>query len=151
MAFDAVERNGRFGRIQCQRDKESSSRGRRKKRVFLCRWTVKIKVGDKPIPASFLKTEGRGDARWGDRPEREGRIEELVSGQNPGPEGPPRSRKRQENREQKEMSGEERLPEERWRKVGVSETLRGRRSEEMTQSNTSSPRGSEVSFESQRG
>ena len=25
-----------------------------------------------------------GDARWGDRPEREGRIEELVGGQNPG-------------------------------------------------------------------
>ena len=33
----------------------------------------------------------------------------------------------------KEMSGEERLPEERWRRVGVSGSLRGRRSEEMTQ------------------
>ena len=51
----------------------------------------------------------------------------------------------------KEMSGEERLPEERWRRVGVSGSLRGRRSEEMTQSNTSSPRGSEVPLESQRG
>ena len=49
------------------------------------------------------------------------------------------------------MSGEERLPEERWRRVGVSEPLRERRSEEMTQSNTSSPRGSEVPLESQRG
>ena len=39
------------------------------------------------------------------------------------------------------MSGEERLPEERWRRVGVSGSLRGRRSEEMTQSNTFSPRG----------
>ena len=38
------------------------------------------------------------------------------------------------------MSGEERLPEERWRRVGMSGSLRGRRSEEMTQSNTSSPR-----------
>ena len=46
----------------------------------------------------------------------------------------------------KEMSGEE-----RWRRGGASESLRGRRSEDMTQSNTSSPRGSEVSFESQRG
>ena len=35
------------------------------------------------------------------------------------------------------MSGEERLPEERWRRVGVSGSLRGRRSEETTQSNTS--------------
>ena len=51
----------------------------------------------------------------------------------------------------KEMSGEERLPDERWRRVGVSGSLRGRRSEEVTQSNTSSPRGSEVPLESQRG
>ena len=40
---------------------------------------------------------------------------------------------------------------ERWRRVGVSGSLRGRRSEEMTQSNISSPRGSEVPPESQRG
>ena len=51
----------------------------------------------------------------------------------------------------KEMSGVERLPEERCRKVGVSESLRRRKSEDMTQSNTSSPRGSEVPLESQRG
>ena len=50
----------------------------------------------------------------------------------------------------KEMSGEERLPEERWRRVGVSGSLRGRRSEEMTQSNTSSQWGSEVPLESQK-
>ena len=60
MAFDATERNGRFGRIQCQRGKESSSRGKRKRRVFLCKRTVGVKVGDKAIPASFLKIEGRG-------------------------------------------------------------------------------------------
>ena len=59
MAFDAAERNGRFGRIQCQRAKESSSRGKRKRRVFLCRRTVGVKVGDKVIPASSLKDEGR--------------------------------------------------------------------------------------------
>ena len=51
----------------------------------------------------------------------------------------------------KEMSGEERLPEEHCRKVGVSESLRGRRSEKMNQSNTSSPRGLDVPLESQRG
>ena len=49
------------------------------------------------------------------------------------------------------MSEEERLPEERWRRVGVSGSLRGKRSEEMTQSNTSSPRGSEVPLDSQKG
>ena len=36
-------------------------------------------------------------------------------------------------------------------KVGVSGSLKGRRSEEMTESNTSSPRGSEIPLESQRG
>ena len=30
------------------------------RQVFLCRWTVKVKVGGKPILASFLKIEGRG-------------------------------------------------------------------------------------------
>ena len=48
------------------------------------------------------------------------------------------------------MLGEEQLADERWRRVGVSGSLRERRSEEMTQSNTFSPRGSEVSLESQR-
>ena len=43
-AFDAAERNGRYGCIQCQRGKESSSRGKRKRRVFLCRKTVGVKV-----------------------------------------------------------------------------------------------------------
>ena len=56
MAFDAAERNGRFGRIHCQRSKESS---RRKKRIFLRRRTMRVKVGGKVIPASFLKIEGR--------------------------------------------------------------------------------------------
>ena len=45
----------------------------------------------------------------------------------------------------KEMSGEERC-----RRVGVLGSLRGKRSEEMNQSNTSSSQGSEVPFESQR-
>ena len=60
MAFDAAERNGRFGRIQWQRDKKSSSRGKRKRRVFLRKRTVRFKIGDKVIPASFQKVEGRG-------------------------------------------------------------------------------------------
>ena len=51
----------------------------------------------------------------------------------------------------KEITGEERLLEERWRRVGISGSLRGRRSEEMTQSNTFSPLGSEVPLELQRG
>ena len=59
-AFDAAERNGRFGRIQCQRAKESSSSSRkRKRRIFLCRRTVRVKVGGKVIPASSLKIEER--------------------------------------------------------------------------------------------
>ena len=62
-AFNAAERNGRFGRIQCQRGKENSSRGKRKRRVLLCRGTVKVNVGGEAIPASFLKSKEGG--RWG--------------------------------------------------------------------------------------
>ena len=49
------------------------------------------------------------------------------------------------------MSEEKQLPEERWRRVGISGSLRERRSEEMTQLNTSSPQWSEVLLESHRG
>ena len=105
MAFDAAERNKRLGRIQCQRGEESSSREKRKRRLFLCRKTVRAKVRCKAIPASFLKVEGRADSRWGDRTEREGQIEELVDDQNPGPEVPPKSKKGQEKREQRRCQG----------------------------------------------
>ena len=55
------------------------------------------KARDKVIPASFPKVEGRGTpARV-----REGQIEELVGGQNPGLEAPLRSNKGQERREQR--------------------------------------------------
>ena len=47
------------------------------------------------------------------------------------------------------MSGEEQLPEEQCRRVGVSGSLREKILEEMTQSNTSSRQQSEVPLESQ--
>ena len=58
LAFDAAERNGRFGHIQCQRNKESS-RGKRKRRIFLCKRTVRVEVISKVIPTGSLKIEGR--------------------------------------------------------------------------------------------
>ena len=39
------------------------------------------------------------------------------------------------------MPGEERLPKERWKRIGISGSLRGRKSEEMSQLKTSSPWG----------
>ena len=60
IAFDAAKRNGKFGRIQCQRSKESSSIRKRKRRVFLCRKIARVEVKDKVIPASFLKID-----EWG--------------------------------------------------------------------------------------
>ena len=87
---------------------------------------------------------------WGKRPKKERRLVELVSDQNPSSEAPPRSKKGRERREQKEMSEEEQMPEERWRRVSMSWSLRERRSEEMTQLNTSVPWGLEVPFEPQR-
>ena len=141
-AFDAAERNGRFGRIQCQRGEKNSSRGKR--RVLICRETVRVKVGGKAILASFLKVEGRGTLVGAkDRSERG--MDRRI-GRWSEPKSPSTSQEQDKAREKgaKKMSGEE-----RWRRVGVSGSLRGRRSE-MTQSNTSSSRGSEVPLESQR-
>ena len=76
---------------------------------------MRVKVGGKIIPASFMKIEGRGTL-VGAIGRREGQIEELVVGQNPGPEALPEAREEGE----KEMSGEE-----RWRRVGVSGSLKG--------------------------
>ena len=59
-----------------------------------------VKVKGKVIPASFLKVEGEGTL-VGEKDRREGQIEELVGGQNLGPEAPPRSSKGQDKREQK--------------------------------------------------
>ena len=58
MAFDAAERNGRFDRFHYQRSNESSSRRKRKRRVFLCKSRVRVEAKSKVIPMSFLKIEG---------------------------------------------------------------------------------------------
>ena len=101
MAFDAAERNGGFGRIQCHSGKKSSSRGKRKRRVFLCRRTARVKVEGKVHLSELSENSRKDDARWGERPEREEQIEELINDQNPGPETPPMSKKGQEKREQR--------------------------------------------------
>ena len=53
LAFDAAERNEKFGRIQCQRSKESNSVEKRNREVFLCRRIVRVKVKGKVVPTSF--------------------------------------------------------------------------------------------------
>ena len=98
LAFDEAKRNGRFGCIQCQRSEESSGRGKRKRRVFLYRRSVRVEINGKVIQASFLKIE-KGDVRWGGRPKKERRLIELVGDQNPGFEAPPRIEKERERRE----------------------------------------------------
>ena len=45
--------------IQCQRSKENSSKGKKKRQVFLCRRTGTVKVKSKVIRTSFLKIQGR--------------------------------------------------------------------------------------------
>ena len=131
------------------REVKSSSREKRKRQVFLCRRTVRVNVGGKPIPARFLKIEGRGTL-IGAKDQKERGIDRRIGRWS---ERSSTSQEQERTREEgaKEMSGEERPPEERWRRVGVSESLRGRRSEEMIQLNTSSLWGSDIPLESQRG
>ena len=59
LSFDAAERKGKLATFS-DRKIEISSRGKRKRRVFLCRRTVRVKVKGKVIPMSFLKIEERG-------------------------------------------------------------------------------------------
>ena len=60
LKVDGAEGNGKFGRIQCQKSKESSSRGTKKWQLFLCRRIVRVEVKDKLIPKSSLKIYRRG-------------------------------------------------------------------------------------------
>ena len=53
---------------------------------------MRVLVGGKVILASVVKVEGRGTLVGGKRSEREGRIKELVDGQNPGSEAFPTSK-----------------------------------------------------------
>ena len=83
MSFDALERIRRFNRIQCQRSKVSS-RGKKKRQVFLCRRTVRVKVKGKVIPTSFLKIKEGGrslERKTGERGmvSRIGRLSEPRS------------------------------------------------------------------------
>ena len=92
--------------------------------------TVKGKV----IPTSFLKIVGRGSLVE----VKNKRLLELVGDQNPGPKTPPRG--------EREV-GKGNVRGRAMEKIRYVWVIRRRRSEEMTQSNTSSPLGSEVPFE----
>ena len=98
---------------------------------------------DKFIPACFLKVEGRGTLVGA----KKGWLVELVGDHNPGPEALPKS-KRGGNKEEVRGGATASGAMEKSRYVRIIE---GEMSEEMTQSNTYSPRGSEVPFEYQRG
>ena len=45
-------------------------------------------------PSELSESCRKGGACWSERPQRKGQIKELVGGQNPDPEAPPRSKKR---------------------------------------------------------
>ena len=103
MAFDTAKKNGNCGRIQCQRNKDNSRRGKRG--VFLCRWTVRIDEKGKVISTIFLKIEGRGRTLG----RKNGELVESVGDQSPSSEAPPGAREEGA----KKTSGKEQLPEER--------------------------------------
>ena len=110
---------------------------------------MRVKVKGKIIPASFLKIEGWGNARWGERREREGQLGELVDDQNSGPEASPKGKIERESGSKRDVRGvaTARGAIENSRYVRV---IGSGRSQEMTQLNTFSPRGLKVSFESLR-
>ena len=58
LAFGAAERNGKSGRIQCQRSEKSSNKGRKEESIPLQK-DSKGRNESKVIPTSFLEIEGR--------------------------------------------------------------------------------------------
>ena len=89
---------------------------------------MRIKENGKVAPASFLKIEKKGPFVGAEEWRKGGKLVEVGGDQNPIP-GAPRRCKGAREEGAKEMLGEERRLEEQWRRVGVSESLRGRRSE----------------------
>ena len=82
----------------------------------------------------------------GQKTEKEGRLEELVGNQKPGPEAPPMSKIGKERREQRKCQGRS----DCHKQMEKSTYVRVIGREDMIQLNTSSSQGSEVPFESQR-
>ena len=56
-------------------------------------------------PNELSENSRKADVRWGERPEKEGRLVELVGDPNPGSEAPPRSKIEQERKKQKRCQG----------------------------------------------
>ena len=108
-----------------------------------------VKAEGKVVSASFLNVERRRTL-VGVKDQREGEIKELASNRNPAPKAPPMSKKGREGREQRKCQRRSNCQRSNRRRVVMSGSLRARRLEEMNQSNTFSPRGSKVTFESQR-
>ena len=83
-----------------------------------------VKVRTKIIPASFLKVEGRGSSLGQKTGER---GTDRIIGRWSESRSCSISQEQERAREEgaKEMSGEERLPVEQWRRMGVSGSLRG--------------------------
>ena len=56
-------------------------------------------------PNELSENSRKGDVRWGERPEKEEWLVELVGVQNPDSKAPPRSKIRRERKEQKKCQG----------------------------------------------
>ena len=56
-------------------------------------------------PNELSENSRKGDVRWGERPEKEGRLVELVGDQNPGYEASPKSKIGRERKEQRRCQG----------------------------------------------
>ena len=107
--------------------KESSSRGKR--RVFLHRRTVRVKVRSKVIRANFSKLKEKEPLLG--RKTREKWLVELLGNQNPGLEAPSRSKRGGRKGDIREGA---------MKKNRHFRVIEGKL-EKMIQSNTSSPRG----------
>ena len=87
--------------IRCQRSKEEQQHRKKKKTSIPVRKDSGSQSKKQSHPNESSKNSKNGDIHWGERPEKEGWLVELVGDQNPGSEAPPRSKIGRERKEQR--------------------------------------------------
>ena len=101
LAFDAA--NGKFGRIHCQRSKESCSRG--KKEEYSSTESSESQSRMQNPPNELSENKRKGTVCWGGRVEKGRLLVKLVGDQNPGSEAPPGARECKRRRGKADVVG----------------------------------------------
>ena len=91
--------------IRCQRSKEEQEQSKEKETSILVQKDNESGSDKQSHPNELSKNSRKGDVRWGERSEKEGRLVESVGGQKTSSEAPTRSKLGRERKEQRRCQG----------------------------------------------